>query len=242
MNADPNFAQIAALIGESSRAAMLAAVLGGKALTASELAAEAGISPPTASSHLARLVAGGLLAVTTTGRHRYYQLAAPQVARVLESLAALAPPAQVTSLRQSDAARAVRFARTCYDHLAGTVGVALTARLLERDLLVQEGPRYEVTAGGWAWMAQHGLDAGSIRQGRRATVRACLDWSERRYHVAGAFGAALTEWMFAQGWITRIPSSRAVRLTTTGCRGFQQEWDLSFEQRPLTTAADHRGG
>ncbi len=126
--------------------------------------------------------------------------------------------------------RALRFARTCYDHLAGTVGVAFTSRLLERGLLVQEGPTYQVTAAGWGWMEQYGLDATPVRQGRRVGARACLDWSERRYHVAGAFGAILTEWMFTQGWLARLPSSRAVRLTARGCRGFQQDWDLSFAQ------------
>src|SRR6185295_19285574 len=133
MPADPNFAQTAALIGDPTRAAILAALLGGKALTASELAHRACVSPQTASMHLARLVEGGLLRGVASGRHRYYQLAGIQIAQVLETLATIAPPARVTSLRESESARAIRFARTCYDHLAGTVGVALTERLLERE-------------------------------------------------------------------------------------------------------------
>jgi DNA-binding transcriptional ArsR family regulator len=228
MTADPNFAHVAALIGEPARAAMLAAALGGKALTASELAHCAGVTPQTASAHLARLVQGGLLRVTTTGRNRYYQLAGPQVAYALETLATIAQPAPITSLRASESARAVRFARTCYDHLAGTVGVALTERLLEHELITQDDQSYHITAAGIESLERHGIDSAHVLHGRRASARPCLDWSERRHHVAGAFGAAITSRLFTQGWIARIGNSRAVRLTDAGRAGFAHEWGLEW--------------
>lgn len=231
MPADPDFAHTAALIGDPTRAAMLAALLGGKALTASELAHGAGVSPQTASTHLARLRDGGLLHVVAAGRHRYYRLASPQVAQVLETLSGIAPPAQVTSLRQSESARAIRFARTCYDHLAGTVGVALTERLLECDIIAQTGESYQVTAAGIVWLEDHGIDAACIMGRRRVAARACLDWSERRNHVAGAFGAVLADWLLTQGWLRRVQNSRAVRLTDAGRAGFVREWALCFDDR-----------
>lgn len=230
MPADPNFAQTAALIGEPTRAAMLAALLGGNALTASELAHGAAVSPQTASTHLARLVEGGLLSVVASGRHRYYRLAGPEVAHLLETLATIAPSAPIRSLRQSEAARAVRFARTCYDHLAGTVGVALAERLIERELIATSDAGYHVTALGIDWLEKHAIDAERIMGRRRVAARPCLDWSERRNHLAGAFGAALTEWLFEQRWIERSVQSRAVRLTEVGREGFLREWDLRFDQ------------
>lgn len=230
MPADPNFAQTAALIGEPTRAAMLAALLGGKALTASELAHGAAVSPQTASTHLARLVEGGLLSVVASGRYRYYRLAGPEVAHLLETLATIAPPAPIRSLRQSEAARAVRFARTCYDHLAGTVGVALTERLMERELIATSDAGYQVTAIGIDWLESHAIEVERILGRRRVAARPCLDWSERRNHLAGAFGAALTNWLLDQRWIERSAHSRAVRLTEIGRKGFLREWDLRFDQ------------
>jgi DNA-binding transcriptional ArsR family regulator len=229
MPADPDFAHTAALIGDPTRAAILGALLGGKALTASELAHSAGVTPQTASMHLARLVEGRLLCVVATGRHRYFQLAGPQVAQVLETLATIAPPARVASLRESESARAVRFARTCYDHLAGTVGVALTERLIERGLIARSDATYQMTSAGMRWLEQQAIDVQRVMQGRRVAVRACLDWSERRYHLAGAFGAAMTDWLFAKKWIARFDGSRAVRLTEAGRAGFASEWGLRFD-------------
>ena len=229
MPVDPNFAYTAALIGDTTRAAMLAALLGGKALTASELAHGACVSPQTASTHLARLLDGGLLRVVASGRHRYYQLAGGHVAQVLETLSTIAPPAPITSLRQSESARAIRFARTCYDHLAGTVGVALTERLVECDILAQFGEAYQVTATGVTWLAEHAIDAGRVIHHRRVAARACLDWSERRSHVAGAFGAVLADWLMTQEWLCRVPNSRALRLTEAGRAGFAREWNVCFD-------------
>jgi len=150
-------------------------------------------------------------------------------------MSAIAPSTRISSLRQSDEAYAVRFARTCYDHLAGVVGVALTERMLERGLIVQAGRggpgerTYHIGDEAIAWLDAHGLDADRVLHSRRAQARACLDWSERRNHLAGALGATITEWMLEQRWIARIPGSRAVKLTEAGRDGFLHEWDLQFD-------------
>src|SRR5258708_9224687 len=228
MVVDPNFAYIAALVGAPARAAMLASLFGKRAMAASELARCAGISPQTASAHLAQLLAGGLLSVTATGRHRYYQLAGPEVVHVLEALAALAPSAAVRPVRQSEEAGAIRFARTCYDHLAGVVGVAFTERMLERGVLVRVDHTYRIGPEGIAWLERQGIDSDRVLHCRREPARACLDWSERRDHLAGAFGATMTEWLFEQGWLARLAGSRAVTLTATGQAGFLRAWGLQF--------------
>ena len=227
MQADPDVAMVATLIGDPARAAMLAALLGGQALPAGELAACARISPQTASSHLAKLVAGGLLCVTTAGRHRYYQLQGSDVAAALEALAAIAPRARIHSLRESEASRALRFARTCYDHLAGVVGVAITQGLLDQGLLTADGHTYHVSSAGAGWFVRWGIDLGQLRQVRRSFARPCLDWSERHYHLAGALGAALARGLFERGWLVRVAGSRAVRLTEVGRVGLRKELQIS---------------
>jgi DNA-binding transcriptional ArsR family regulator len=227
MRAEPDFATVAMLIGEPARAAMLAALLSGQALPAGELASRARISPQTASRHLAKLVAGGLLNVTTTGRHRYYRLKNPDVGAALEALATIAPPVRVRSLRESEEARALRFARTCYDHLAGTVGVAITQCMLAQGVLTMTDEQtYHVSEAGMVWFAEWGIDLYQLRQARRCFAKPCLDWSERQPHLAGALGAAITSKLFERGWIVRISPSRAVRLTEHGREGLQR--DLGF--------------
>lgn len=226
MRSDPDLATVAALIGDPSRAAILAALLGGQALPAGELARCARISAQTASGHLARLIDGGLLRVNSRGRHRYYQLSSSEVGRALEALAAIAPQARIRSLNESESGRALRFARTCYDHLAGAVGVALAEAMTGRELLAPAGEGYVVTAAGEAWCAGWGLDLDRLRQGRRVFARSCLDWSQRRPHLAGALGAAITGSLFERGWIMRSPNSRAVRLTEAGRAGLAHEFGL----------------
>lgn len=223
MRADPDLASVATLIGDPARAAMLSALMGGQALPAGELAACARVTPQTASSHLSKLVAGGLLRVTSSGRHRYYQLHGPEVGAVLEALAAIAPRPPVRSLRESEAARALRYARTCYDHLAGAVGVAVTRGMVDSGILVGELDCYQVSASGSAWFAGWGIDLDQLRRTRRRFATPCLDWSERHHHLAGSLGAALTRALFARGWLLRIPGGRAVRLTEAGREGLQQE-------------------
>lgn len=236
MSADPNLAQVAMLIGEPARATMLLALLGGQALPAGELAARAQVTPQTASAHLARLIDGGLVQVTSSGRHRYYRLSSREIGAVLEALLTIAPARPVHSLRQSEEARALRAARTCYDHLAGALGVALTQRLLELALLIREGNCYHVTDDGAAWLASWSIDLAALRSGRRVLARPCLDWSERHDHLAGALGAAITAALFARGWLLRTPGSRAVHLTAEGRAGLQRELGLSLAAHPADVA------
>jgi DNA-binding transcriptional ArsR family regulator len=231
MNAYPDFAYVAGLIGDPTRAAMLDSLLDGRALPASELAYLARVSPQTASAHLAKLVEGKLLAVETHGRHRYYRLAGAHVAQVLEALTTLAPPVQVRSLRQSDLLKEVRHARTCYDHLAGQLGVELTRTFMVRGFLREADGEYRITEEGKRWFSDFGIDVEAIRKKRRSLARPCLDWSERRHHLAGALGAALADRLFELGWIVRVPSSRAVRITEKGREHLAQQLGIEAAGR-----------
>lgn len=232
MNAYPNLAPIANLIGEPARAAMLSELLGGGALTATELATRAGVAPSTASEHLTRLVAGGLLHVQTQGRHRYYRLAGPQVARTLEALGAHGRPDDGGDAFEREVLDGLRFGRTCYDHLAGRLGVALRAALIERGVLVEDGAEHRVTPEGEAWFATLAIDLQAVRRARRSFARSCLDWSERRPHLAGALGAALLERLIELGWIVPQPGERAVRLTPAGRLGLERELGLRIPAPP----------
>lgn len=216
MRPEPDLSTAAALIGEPARAAILSALLGGQAMPATELAYIAHITPQTASAHLARLVAGGLLAVTASGRHRYYRLASTAVADALEALARVAPPPPLRNRRQSADFETLRHGRTCYDHLAGRLGVVLTQALVERDLLTPMDDGYRLTEAGGDWLARLEIDPAQLRRGRRRFAGVCIDWSERQPHVAGALGAAIAARFFGKRWLVRLPDSRAVRLTNAG--------------------------
>jgi DNA-binding transcriptional ArsR family regulator len=217
MIAEPDISEIAALMGEPSRATMLVALLGKDALPASELAHKAYISPQTASSHLSKLVAGKLLAVERHGRHRYYRLASDEVGRFIETLASLAPPPRAYPLREVDEeAEAIRYARTCYDHLAGKVAVEIARAMVSGGWLKRAGRNFEVTAVGERGLTNLGINMEEIRQARRAFALQCLDWSERQHHVAGALGAALMERMLTLKWVARTRGTRCVRVTLEG--------------------------
>lgn len=209
MPGDADIAAVASMLADRSRAAICQALLDGRFRTAGELAQAARVAPSTASEHLARLLAGSFVEVTRQGRHRYYRLAGPDVAAALEALGAIAPTSPVNSLGESRAGADLRVGRTCYDHLAGQLGVAVTEGLvrtgvLNTDLAVQDVAPLE--AIGVA------LPQGS----RRPLVRPCIDWTERCYHVAGAMPAAVTTAFFERGWITRVGRGRAVRITDRG--------------------------
>ncbi|QQE73736.1 helix-turn-helix transcriptional regulator [Brevibacillus composti] len=229
MQSSPNLARVASLIGDPSRIAMLLCLIGGKALPASELARAAKITPQTASSHLAKLVEGGLLTQEAYGRHRYYQLANAEVAHALEALQAIASPQPVRSLRESDRVKKLHFARTCYDHLAGKIGVALTDRLVERGFIRAEGKDFLLTAEGQENLKAFGVEV-EPRKGGRHFARQCLDWSERRPHLAGSLGASLTRRLFELGWIERFPDGRVVRLTAAGTKGLSDQFGLRVEE------------
>lgn len=209
----PDIATVGSMIGEPSRSRMLTALMEGRALTATELALEGGVSPSTASSHLDKLTGAGLVAVARQGRHRYYRIARPEVAAALESLMAIAPDRGV---RRGPRDEGVRRARVCYDHLAGEAAVQLLADIEERGWIEVRGDALDLGPGGEAWFADLGIDLGALRAGRRPLCRPCLDWSERRSHLAGALGAALLGRLFELRLARRETGSRAVVFSPRG--------------------------
>ena len=224
-----NLVEVAALVGDTTRAMMLNALMDGRALTSSELAHAARISRPTASGHLSKLVNARLLTVTTKRRYRYFRIASPSVARMLESIkavAALELPPRHQPVSREDAA--LRFARTCYDHLAGFVGVAIADALVKKRYLELSDEGAALTSAGVRFLARFGIDLGPLK-GRRVFCRACLDWSERRYHVAGLVGAAICNRCIELGWFVRSHNSRALRITPSGQRGLEQTFQVILQ-------------
>jgi DNA-binding transcriptional ArsR family regulator len=241
---------MAALFADPGRAKVLQALADGRALPASVLAAEAGLSASAASAHLAKLRDGGLIEVERSGRHRYHRLVDHRVAAVLEALAAIAPTEPVRSLRQGTRAAAMREARSCYDHLAGRLGVAVTAALLDREALATadgvpdtrrrpgDGPStqlrdhpYRLGPHAEPVFAALGVDLDTLRVGpsRRPLLRFCVDWSEQRHHLAGRLGAALLTALLDTGWLTRKPQHRALKVTANGAHGLRETLGLAPE-------------
>ncbi|MHB8190926.1 MAG: ArsR/SmtB family transcription factor [Ferrimicrobium sp.] len=235
VDGDANIAPVAALMGEPARALVLMALADGRALAASTLATEAGVAASTISGHLARLVNGGLITVEVSGRHRYFRLAGPEVAQAVEALALLSPAQPIRSLRQGTHAEAIRRARTCYDHLAGRLGVAICDSMvaggalsvevrpnggLDPVLGIGRSQLYVLTDDGRAFLATLGvvLDASS----RRPLTRYCLDWSEQRPHLGGALGAALLDRLVDLKWVIRA-ERRVIRITSAGRMGLAAE-------------------
>ena len=229
----PALAPIGSLISDPTRAAMLADLFDGRALTAGELAARAGVTASTASSHLSKLVEGGLLDVISQGRHRYYRLAGPQVAAVLEALAGLAPPPAAPGLFEREVLSGLRFARTCYGHLAGCLGVALRDHLLEMNLIRAAGIEHEVTPAGESWFAGLGVDVATARRPRRSFVRSCLDWSERRPPPRRGAGGRPSAGAGDRAWIRRLSGERAVELTEAGADGLATSLGLTRLSHPV---------
>ena len=226
---DVDVAAAARLLSDTTRAAVVETLLDGRAMTAGELARAAGVSAPTASTHLRRMVDGGLVTVHAQGRHRYYRLVDERVGRAYEALAALAPPRPVRSLRQSRVSTQLRLARTCYDHLAGAVAVRLESSLTAGGVLVDGPDGYQLGDHGEQRLSRFGLDVPALQSSRRPFALHCLDWSERRWHVAGALGAALLGRMVELDWLGRRPGSRAVRLNDRGREGLQEAFGCDLE-------------
>ena len=239
---DSDIAAIGALVADRGRCRILLALGDGRALPASRLADEAGVSPATASSHLRKLTDATLLTVETHGRHRYYRLAGPEVGRLIEALQQLAPAAPVRSLRQDTRARAIREARTCYDHIAGRLGVTLMQTMIERGYLAGGDGNYDpeqrpgdhragyghevdytLTPAGQAFLDQFGVQVPP----RRPLIRYCVDWSEQHHHLSGALGRGLLDRLIELGWIRRSDGSRAIKVTATGRAGLEQTFGIA---------------
>lgn len=223
MDAEPDIAGIASLIGEASRARILQALMDGRAKTAKELAFDAGVTPQTASTHLAKLVDIGVLAVHRQGRHRYFRLANATAGHAIEALMALAP----RRLHTEEPLNALRFARMCYDHLAGRLGVAITESMVNRKWIRTDGRDFRITPLGERALRKLGVDLRETRSKRRVFARECLDWSERQVHLSGALGAALATCFINAGWLRRAKEGRAVALTDTGRRALDRALSLT---------------
>ncbi|TPJ40767.1 winged helix-turn-helix transcriptional regulator [Mesorhizobium sp. B2-5-4] len=220
MREGPDIARIASLVGDPARANMLNALMGGTALTASELALEAGVSLPTASSHLSKLMEGGLLTLASQGRHRYYGLAGPQVAGMIEAITGVAEAVGPKRVRPGPRDGAMRIARVCYDHLAGEQAVAMLDRLVEKNILVRDDKEIRLGPSAASHFAAIGIDV--YTKPRRPVCRACLDWSVRRSHLAGTLGAAILDKILAEKWARREKDSRAVIFSPPGKQAFER--------------------
>jgi len=220
MREGPDIARIASLVGDPARANMLNALMGGTALTASELALEAGVSLPTASSHLSKLMEGGLLTLASQGRHRYYGLAGPQVAGMIEAITGVAASVGPQRVRPGPRDGAMRVARVCYDHLAGEQAVAMLDRLVEKDILLRDDKEIRLGPSAASHFAAIGIDVDA--KPRRPVCRACLDWSVRRSHLAGTLGAAILDKILSEKWARREKDSRAVIFSPPGKLAFER--------------------
>jgi len=226
---DANIATPAALIGDPARAAMLQALLDGRSMPATQLAWAAGVTPQSASNHLGKLADGGLVTVTQQGRHRYYRLAGPEVAQALEALARVLPVPKPFDPPLSPKARRLREARTCYDHLAGRLGVALADAFEREGLMEPDGPdRLRLTPKGEARLAALGVDLAAVKPAPRGKLRPCIDWTERRRHLAGPLAARLLERLFALGWIERGREGRSAVLTPAGREGLRKTFGIDL--------------
>lgn len=234
MKVGPDIAIIGALVGDPARANMLTALLAGQALTAGELAREAGVTAQTASSHLSRLEAGGLLTQRKQGRHRYYALSGEDVAGVLEALMGLAARTGHTRVRTGPKEPALRRARVCYDHLAGELAVSMLEHLVARGFIIEGEDVLTLTPTGEVFMQALGLDVPALALSRRPLCKGCLDWSVRRTHLAGALGAALLDRFYALGWASREAGTRLVSFTPRGLDAFREIFGVAAEGEAAT--------
>ena len=221
MSVGPNISIIAGLVGDPARARMLGALMAGKALTASELAATAGVALPTASAHLGKLADGGLLTSVKQGRHRYFTLSGTDVADVLEGLMSLAERTLGQSVKTGPRDPKLRAARICYDHLAGDMAVALFDSLQTRALIDGSGEAMRLTDSGEAFFRDFGLDMDAVIAARRPACRPCLDWSARRSHLAGGLGKAILDRFLSKAWAARDPAGRAISFSPEGLRQYR---------------------
>ncbi|WP_208590476.1 ArsR/SmtB family transcription factor [Gracilibacillus suaedae] len=231
---NPNVSKIASLLSDPTRSAILLSLMDGNIHPASELALIAKVKPQTASFHLHKMLEANLVNVEKHGRHRYYKLINSDVAKVIEQMLSISPSSLVTSYRESREQKAIHFARTCYDHLAGYLGVQITNSLMKQDYIKKIDLNFEVTPKGSKFFQDFGINLEEQKKKRRAYARCCLDWSERQHHIAGALGNALLLQMLERQWITRLPNTRAVQVTPTGKIELQKLFKFDYENNLST--------
>ncbi len=223
-----DLSEVAALLGDRSRSVMLWNLMDGGSHTATELSICADISPQSASNHLAKLVDAGILRIRRQGRYRYYSLASSEVAHVMESIATLLPSKADQAVECGTGRSGITYARTCYDHIAGKVGVAITESLVRNGLISPSGENYTVTDRGKGWFSSMGLDIDEIKSQRRSFARQCLDWSERKPHLAGALGSSLLQTILKRNWARKTRLSRELLITASGKSGLMDALKLEI--------------
>ncbi|HWR14239.1 MAG TPA: winged helix-turn-helix domain-containing protein [Terriglobales bacterium] len=225
MTAKPDIERIAQTIGDATRIRMLVLLTEGRALTAKELAYGAGVEPATATAHLRRLLADSLIQSREQGRHKYFRLASPEVARCVESLLTVAPAQRTEDINASP----IRLARYCYDHLAGRLALDITESLTRRKLIVADSKNFSVSSRGEKWFQDFGIDLGRLARNRRKFAPLCLDWTERKDHIGGALGAEIASKLLEDGWFSRTKETRAVSLTAAGRRRLKSHFGIDWQ-------------
>jgi DNA-binding transcriptional ArsR family regulator len=225
---EDRFSQVASLIGDPVRAKIMWALMDKRAYTATELSVYANTSPQNISMHLNKLVKADLLNVESQGRHKYYNYSRPEIADVIEAMASLMPETEIKKGLVNDD-KPVRFCRSCYDHLAGKVGVLLTEGLLSRQFIHKADNSFEISADGAIWFDKQGIDVGQLRKQKRAFAKPCLDWSERKHHLAGSLGAAMLNSMLNTGWVRRDAGSRTILVTRKGEEAFFEHFKIDLK-------------
>jgi DNA-binding transcriptional ArsR family regulator len=239
MHSQADIASVASALASRSRSAMINLLLDGRSHPAGDLAREAGVSLSSASGHLAQLIDAGLVIVQRAGRQRRYRLLGPQVAHAIEALASVAPQREAVGVAATEAAR-LRAGRTCYDHLAGGLGVALTETLVAQGALRRNGQDFTLSPIGVELFESLGIDVTAARSRRRSFAHPCLDWTEQRHHLGGALGAALCERLFVAGWVQRVGSGRAVASTEHGAKSLQAVLGTSVSDQPASSEGDQQ--
>lgn len=229
LNFDPLVSEVASIISEHSRSTMLLTLLDGRKYTVSELANASKITPQTASFHLSKMIDKGIIKSEKLGRHKYLSLANSEVARVLESFLSLTEERKPNSFREVSSSRDIHFARTCYDHLAGRLGVEVTHSLLDNKYIHDNGENFELTSQGENYIHSIGINLIQLRKKRRAFTCKCLDWSERRFHLSGALGNSILLHSLENNWIERIPSTRALKVTNSGIKGYREVFGVTLK-------------
>jgi DNA-binding transcriptional ArsR family regulator len=213
---EDQFVKIAALIGDPTRASIMWTLLDGKAFTATELSIVANTSPQNISMHLGKLLEANLLCVEKQGRHKYYRFSSKEIAYAIEGMANLIPPPTVSQKKNTENHSPIKHCRTCYDHLAGKIGVALANSLLEQNIITDTNNNFEISTEGKKWFSDFGINVDEVKKQRRLFLKPCLDWSERKNHISGSLAASLLDKMIANDWLRKTANSRAIIITGKG--------------------------